>query len=525
MKNFASFLLVALCPVTAQASPCASLKELLIPNVAITSAVESEAGAFPIPDTKMTKMVPRSCRVAAVATPTSDSVIHIEIWLPEPRAWNGKFQGVGNGAYIGEINYGGMATAIARGYATASTDTGHTGSDLKFAAGHPEKIVDWGYRAVHVMTETAKLVTRAYEGAFPRRSYFSGCSTGGHQGLSEAQRFPADYDGIISGDPGNDRTHLNAGFLWAFKAVHEKPGSFLTPDKLKLLTKAALEACDELDGVRDGIIADPRKCHFDPGAVMCRSSHAADCLTPDQVEAARKIYQGPRNPRTGEQIIAGYAIGSENPATDEYHGWQGYITGVSEPKRNDFWKYWVFNDPSWDWRTFDFDRDLAYADSKVAAVNASNPDLHEFARRGGRILMYSGWADPVGPPQDAIDYYEKVVRATGGLDQTQSFFRLFMVPGMGHCEGGVGPNLFGPARSVPSTVPPALLAMDPQHDALSALDGWVETGMAPEHIIALHYDGTKIDRTRPVCPYPQVARWKGAGSTDDAANFVCVAEP
>jgi hypothetical protein len=245
--------------------------------------------------------------------PTSDSVISIEVWIPTTQHWNREFLGVGNGGYSGAIQYTSLADAIKRGFAGASTDTGHSGADLTFAAGHPEKIVDWGYRAIHVMTESAKLIIRDYSGALPNHSFFMGCSTGGHQALSEVQRYPGDYDGVVAGDPGNNRVHLNVGFLWAFAATHDSSGNTILPtSKLPLINKAAVEACDAADGVTDGIISNPQACHFDPGVLLCKGEENDQCLTAPQIAAVRKVYSGPRNPRTGEQIIAGYSPGSES---------------------------------------------------------------------------------------------------------------------------------------------------------------------------------------------------------------------
>ena len=437
--------------------------------------------------------LPDYCKVLAVTRPVADSEIHFEVWLPAPQTWNGKFEGTGNGGYSGGLSLRDMGLAVSRGYAAAGSDTGHEGGDLKFGVGHPEKITDWGYRAIHAMTDNAKLIVRNYYGHFPVHSYFTGCSTGGHQGLSEAQRYPRDYDGIVAGDPGNDRVHLNANFLWAFTALYKEPGSALQPSKLPLITKAATAACDRTDGIEDGIISDPRTCRFDPGVLLCKGGEDADCLTAPQVEAVRKIYQGPKNPRSGVHIMPGFPIGSET-------GWTGYFVGQREPARVDFWRLWVFNNPSWDWRNFDFDTDLAYADRKLAAVNAVDSHLSAFKAQGGKILLYHGWADPVVPPEDTILYYEAVEKAMGGARLTTDFARLFMVPGMGHCSGGAAPNSF---------------------DALGALDEWVTQGKAPDKLIASHSTAGKIDRARPLCAYPMTAQWKGTGSTDDADSFVC----
>lgn len=518
-------ILCLLCGGAAAQDRCAGLTSLAIPDIRIISATEIPPGPFAIrPEDSPSFTAPEFCRVIAVATPTPDSKINLEVWLPPSHVWNGNFEGVGNGAYIGAISYGAMANAINRLFATASTDTGHSGSDLSFGAQHPERIADWGYRAIHVMTDVAKIVIRSYYGRFPAHSFFNGCSTGGSQALSEAQRFPSDYDGIIAGDPGNNRIRLNVGFLWAWIATHQDPASNLSDSKLSTLHRAVIAACDKLDGVADGIIGDPRKCKFDPATMACKGADNDSCLTKAQVDAVRKIYEGPRNPRTGERWIAGYSPGSENPTGDPNQGWQEYITGPNEPMRLDFWKYWVFNDPNWDWRTFDFDRDVTYAEAKVASVNATSTDLRAFQESGGKLLLYSGWADPIGPPEDAIDYYEGVARRMGGSTKIDSFFRLYMVPGMAHCNGGPGPVIVGGARAgdSPGMVPPQTNT-SAEYDVLSAMELWVETAAAPGRIIASHFNNEKVDRTRPVCPYPQVARWNGTGSIDLAESFVCVA--
>ncbi|MBV9083639.1 MAG: tannase/feruloyl esterase family alpha/beta hydrolase [Acidobacteriaceae bacterium] len=504
----------------ASAGKCEELLKLEIPGVTITTASSVAPGAFTPGDSAATLQVPAFCRVIAVVKPTSDSVIGFEVWIPPAEQWNRRFEGVGNGAYNGAIHYAEMAEALKRGFATAGTDTGHRGADLTFAEGHPEKIIDWAYRSIHVMTDSAKLIIRNYAGAFPSHSYFGGCSTGGAQALSEVQRYPADYDGVIAGDPGNSRVHLNVGYLWAFTATHDASGNAILPtSKLPLINRAAVAACDEIDGLKDGIISDPQACHFDPGQLLCKGAEDDHCLTPAQIVAVKKVYAGPMNPRTGEQIIAGYSIGSESPEGDQWaHGWDRFITSLKEPMRLEFWKYWVFNDPGWDWRTFDYDRDVAYADEKLKAVNATETDLSAFRDRGGKVLMYSGWADPIGPPMDAVNYYERVKVAMGGRQQTESFFRLFMVPGMAHCVYGPGPNIFGGF----GTIGTPTISTDAQHDILIALTEWVEKGSAPEKIIAGHITGGELDRTRPICPYPKVARWIGEGNSDDAKNFTCV---
>ena len=492
MRFLLSFVFLVPLPVAAIPT-CSNLTDLFITDTRVTSADDVPAGSYtPVGGATPVK-VPAFCRVRVVARPVNDSEIHIELWLPVAAAWNGKFEGTGNGGFSSAMSYGTMAVALTNGYATAGSDTGHEGGDLSFGVGHSEKINDWAYRAIHVMTDTAKLIIRDYYQYLPRYSYFNGCSTGGHQALSEAQRFPADYDGIVAGDPGNNRVHLITGFLWSWEAIHKDAENPLSAKKLPMITKAVMEACDALDGLKDGILDDPRRCKFDPSSLLCKGAENDTCLTASQVQSVKKVYGGARNPRTGEQIFAGWVRGTET-------SWTTYFVEPAEARRNEFWRLWIFSDPRWDWRTFDFDHDLAYADEKMAVVNANDANLKPFKARNGKLVMYHGWADSDVPPEDGIRYYEAVERAMGGRNQTQDFARLFMVPGMGHCGGGPGPNVF---------------------DALGAVDQWVEHGTAPDKIMASHVRNGVTDRTRWLCPYPQVAKWNGAGNSNDAGNFAC----
>jgi feruloyl esterase len=485
---------VLLLSTAAQAVTCESLTSLTIPNTTITSATAVPAGPLVLGGRGAPHNMPAFCRVMAVARPAAGSEIHIEVWLPAPDSWNRKFVGAGNGGYSSALSYTDMESALRKGYATAGSDTGHEGGDLRFAIGHPERIDDWGWRATHVTAETAKLIVRSYYGRCAAQSYFTGCSTGGHQALSEAQRFPADYDGIVAGDPGNNRVRLNIGFLWSWLAAHPENGEPLPASKLPLIRQAAIAECDTLDGVKDGIIDDPRACRFDPSTLECKSGDAANCLTTSQVAAVRAIYAGARNPRTGEQLFAGWPRGSEE-------GWPQYFVGQPEPARLDFWRHWVFHDPAWSARNFDFDRDVAYADAAMSSVAATSADLSAFRKRGGKLIVYHGVADHISPPEDSIRYYESVQQAIGSAEATRAFYRLFLAPGMGHCNGGPGPNSF---------------------DALGALDRWVIEGAAPDRILATHSTNGAIDRTRPLCPFPQVARWNG-GNVADAASYTCAA--
>jgi pimeloyl-ACP methyl ester carboxylesterase len=493
-------------PVASGGTSCANLAALTIPSITIKSANAIAAGPFAPNAAAMPMTLPAFCRVEAIARPTSDSDIKFEVWIPPVDAWNGKFQGVGNGGYSGAIGYTAMANALRRGYAVASTDTGHTGDDMKFGQGHPEKVIDWAYRSVHVMTEAAKLIVRNAQGKFADHSYFVGCSSGGHQALTEAQRYPEDYDGIVAGDPANNRIRQTFAFLHSWVATHDREGKPIIPlAKLQLLTKSAVEACDNLDGLKDGIIDDPRRCTFDPAKLSCKAgADDATCLMPAQVEAAKKTYEGVKNPRTGEQIFTGWPRGSEGFGDAPGQSWRAYIMDPQEPMRVGFFRYFLFHDPNWDYRSVDLERDLAYAEQKLPFMAAVERDMSPFKKRGGKLLMYTGWADPVVPPQDTVAYYEAVVKTMGGLEKTREFFRLFMAPGMGHCSGGPGPNQF---------------------DHLTALEQWVEKGVAPDKLIASHVTNGRVGRTRPLCLYPQVARWKGTGSSDEAANFSCVAEP
>ncbi len=486
-------------------TPCEKLTQLTIPNVSIASATLTEAGDFSAADLKKPIRLPAFCRVQGSAHPTPDSDIGFELWIPTEGQWNGKFEGVGTGGYMGSISYDALADGLKRGYAVASTDMGHKGDDLKFGEGHPEKVTDWAYRAIHVTADAGKLITRDNTGRMPSHAYFVGCSSGGHQALSEAQRYPEDYDGIVAGDPGYDRVHQTAAYLWSWLALHDAHGApLLTASHLELLTRSAIAACDDLDGVKDGVIDDPRRCRFDPAVLTCKPGAATNCLTAEQVAAVKKVYAGLRNPRTGEEIFPGWSLGSEAFGSGALQGWNGFLLSPKQPMRSDVYKYLVFNDPNWSYRNFDFDRDVAYSDAKIGEMAAVDPDLSRFAGRGGKLVMYTGWADPVAAPLDVLKYYEGAVKANGGLSRTQAFYRFFMAPGIGHCGGGYGPNSF---------------------DMLAALERWVEHSEAPVRVLAsLTTDSVK--RTRPLCPYPQVARWTGKGDTHDAANFTCkAAEP
>jgi feruloyl esterase len=493
-----------LAPVRASAASCESLISWGQPKTAVTLARTVAAGQFTPPAGRAGggrgganpfAQLPEFCRVAATLTPTSDSDIKIEVWLPAS-GWNGKLQSVGNGAWAGTISYPAMATALAAGYGTVSTDTGHVGGNANFMVGHPEKLVDFEERAVHEMTVTAKAIAAAYYGNAPKLAYFNGCSTGGRQALTAAQRYPLDFDAIVAGAPANFAKRQTFGQIWLWQATHKDDASMLTPDKYQVLHTAVLEACDALDGVKDGVLENPTRCRFDPKVVQCKgpgNNDGPDCLTAPQIEAARKIYAGASNPRTKEPIYPGLQPGSEL-------GWGQSVAAQPVGYAADFFKYIVFRNDKWDPSQLNFDADVAVTEKTATGLNAVDADLTKFIAHGGKLLIYHGWSDPGIPPQNAVNYYQNVLTKTPESKAVHESVRAFMVPGMGHCGGGEGTSTF---------------------DMVAAVDRWVETKTAPMQIPASRVVDGKVVRTRPLCAYPQMAAYKGAGSTDDASNFVC----
>lgn len=483
---------------------CADLGKIALPNATITLAQAVGAGLFAPPSdgaqaavgaADAARTLPAFCRVAATLKPTPDSDIKIEVWMPAA-GWNGKLQAVGNGAFSGSIAYPAMMTALARGYATSSTDTGHVGNTGSFATGHPEKVIDFAWRAVHEMTIASKTIIARYYESAPKFSYWNGCSAGGRQAMKEAQRFPADFDGIVAGAPGLDWTGRAAQAVRVAKALEKSDAARLSPPQAQLLHRAAVQACDALDGLTDGLIADPRRCAFDPAVLQCRRSDAVACLTSAQVETARLMYSAVVNPKT-TRPIAGLAPGSELGWTQLGWSASARATGLDQ------FRFIVFNDPAWDVQKFDVDSDIARADDADGnTINALDPNVGPFIERGGKLIHYHGWSDPQIAPGNSTQYYTRVLEALGGATGIQNAYRLFMAPGMAHCGGGEGPNTF---------------------DMVGALEQWVEHGRAPDRIVASHSTSGLVDRTRPLCPYPQMAVYTGTGSTDEAANFVCKA--
>jgi feruloyl esterase len=487
---FANLCLVAASTATAAtAEDCSNLVNLVVENTTITSATLIPAGDD----------LPEYCRVQGHV----DTEIGFEVKLPT--AWNLKLHFEGNNGFGGiipdETNSNPIIVALTRGYATVATDTGHVGgfSDGTWALNNPERQTNFAHRSVHVVTISAKQIVQAYYQSPPWLSYFHGCSTGGRQALIAVQRYPSDFNGVIAESPVLDQTGAIINYNWRGQIANT---TFVPPRKVSLLATAVLIDCDSEDGLQDGLISDPRRCQFNPTRLQCHAGDALDCLTAEQVQAINMIYSGPMT-TSGAQLYTGTPQGHETwgPATG---GWPTWITGMGvDPTsgfifQEQFLRYFVF-DPQYDTLTFNFDTDPPYLDSLAQLMNATDPNLTAFQSGGGKLLSRQGWADPDGPTGfRTIDYYDSVRNTLGS--STNQFFRLFMAPGAYHCSGGPGPN----------TV-----------DMLTALENWVEQGIAPDRIIASHSTGGTVDRTRPLCPYPEEAQYTGQGSIDDADNFVC----
>ncbi len=489
-------------PVHAASSCTALSQDLKLRHTTITLAVEVPAGTFKLPGaggapggpSANFAALPALCRVAGTIQPTPDSDIRFEVWMPLS-GWNGKFVGGGNGVWAGSIAYGDMVTPLAHGYAAAASDVGHQGSpmDGTFFQGHPEKLIDFGHRAVHETAVAAKATISAFYGNAPTRSLYVSCSTGGRIGLMEAYRYPEDYDGISAMAPANPMVPLMVSSLWTGAATMKDPASSIPQAKFALVQKAVLEACDANDGVKDGIITNPPACHFDPGVLECKAGEAADCLTAAQVTALRAIYAGPKNPRTGRQIFPGFAAGSEAQVAILTMGKEPFPVATS------FFRGSVFNDPSWDFRSFDYDHDVERAVAYGSdAIDVPPTGLRHFFAGNRKLLLSHGWADGLIPPQSTVNFYQTLVNDIGQR-RAHEDVRLFMVPGMGHCGGGSGPS---------------------NVDMLGAIDQWVQTGKAPERLVASNPPGRPV-RTRPLCPHPTVATYTGHGDTDEAQNFRC----
>lgn len=486
------------------ATTCPALGALSIADTTIASAEAVEAGAFEAPAPGLPGPVadysglPAFCRVTGSIAPSPDSDIRFEVWLPAA-GWNGKFMQTGNGGAAGSIVHASMAEPLLRGYSVANTDTGHqsAGGDFAWAAGHPEKLTDYQYRAVHELTRVGKAITEAYYDRPAQAAYWVGCSTGGRQGLKEAQRYPEDYDAIIAGAPANNWSPLMSTSILIQRNLG--PGG-LGVDKLGLLKEAAIAACDADDGVTDRVITEPGRCGFDPASLLCEDGQAEQCLSATEVAAAERVYAGLVN-GAGETLMPGTGPGSE-PA------WAAYASPQFDIGTN-YFRHVVANDPDWDPASFDVDADLARAEQvDGGAADAMDPDLSEFIARGGKLLLFHGTTDGLIPYGNTVNYYERVVE-TLGEEAVANNIKLYLVPGMDHCAGGEGAFVV---------------------DWLGALEIWAEEDATPRAVEAARPgvvprpDGVPVPTTpftRPLCPYPQVARYTGSGDETDAASFEC----
>ena len=485
------------------ATSCEKLVSLALPKAKIDSAQLVAAGAV-VPPTGQGRggaanpyaNLPAFCRVTATLTPTGDSDIKTEIWLPAA-GWNGKFEAVGNGGWAGSISYTALAAAVAAGYAGAGTDTGHVGNNADFALGHPEKLVDLAYRSIHEMTVQSKTIINEHYGMPAKYSYYNGCSQGGRQGLAAAQKYPEDFNGIIAGAAAWNSMGMHVARTALNLSVNKDPAGAIPPSKYAMIHEAVLNACDAQDGVKDGVIENPQKCNFDYKQLLCKAGDAADCLTAAQVESAKAMISPIKDPKTGKVLYEGHLMpGSEL-------GWA--TLGGPKPiglATNGLANV-TFQDPNWDYHKLDVATDMAKAvKSDNGVLYSGDPNLKPFFDHGGKLLMYHGWSDPQVNPMNSVIYYNNVLN-TVGKDKAVNSIELFMIPGMNHCAGGPGTDTF---------------------DKMKGIEQWVEQGKKPAQIVATHATRGQVDKSRPLCPYPQVAKYKGTGDTNEASNFMCSAQ-
>jgi feruloyl esterase len=485
------------------ATSCEKLVDLTLPTARIDSAQSVAAGAFVPPAGAQGRgganafaNLPAFCRVSATFTPSSDSDIKAELWLPVS-GWNGKFQAVGNGGWAGTIPYPAIAAALMAGYAAAATDTGHVGNNADFALGHPEKLIDLAYRSIHEMTVQSKTIIGEHYGTPARYSYYNGCSQGGRQGLAAAQKYPDDFNGIIAGAAAWDQMGMHAARTALNLSVNKDPGSVIPPAKYGMIHEAVLNACDALDGVKDGVIENPSKCSFDYSKLLCKAGDAADCLTPGQIESAQAMISSIKDPKTGRVLYPGHLMPGSELGWATLGGPQPLGLATSGLRNV------VFQNRNWDYHQLDVSTDIARAEkSDNGVMYSADPNLKPFFDRGGKLLMYHGWSDPQVNPMNSVIYYNNVLEAVGKAKAANSI-ELFMIPGMNHCVGGPGTDTF---------------------DKVKVLEQWVEQGKKPAQIVASHTTAGQVDKTRPLCPYPQVAKYKGTGSTNDAVSFACGVE-
>jgi hypothetical protein len=512
-------------PASDPATRCAGLVRLTLPDTTIASAVLVPARPSQSTISGEAPGHRSFCRVVARVRSDPGSDIGVELWLPT-EGWTGVFHGNGSGGFAGTfvLGYSGMAEGLRRGFATATTDAGTapaTPLEGDALVGRPRQWRDWGRLSTHVMTTTGKAITRAFYGAEPRQSYYTGCSTGGQMGLIEALYYPQDYDGILIGAPVIDRTWGHAAVLWDYAAANRAPGRRLSAAKLELLNRAAIATCQRqghgLAG--DRFISDPMRCTFDPQVLRCTGAASDACLTEGEVATARAFYSGPTD-RRGRPSYFGWLPGSEMP---DMFGWSFLQAPINDqPPFGSLFK-WVFG-ADWDWRGFDFDRDMPLVNEQLDAVvnDATRGSLAAFAARGGKLIVFHGLADTLVAPAQSVAFFDRHAARMGGAGRLSDSARLFLAPGMMHCGGGTGPDAFNSTLGIPPRPP----SDDTRHDLFSALIAWSERGEAPERIVATRFsteDRGRIEMQRPLCPYPQRAVYRGTGSTAAAGNFQCEA--
>jgi Tannase and feruloyl esterase. len=488
----------------------ATLEHAKVVNAAIGTIEYLQAMKIQHPET-----VPSFCRVQVVDRPSADSEIKTEVWLPL-RGWNGRMRAQGNGGFAGVIYLDAMAETVRQGYATVGTDTGHTGGRAEFALGHPEKVKDFGWRAVHDMTVEAKALIKAFYGKEQEKAYFTSCSDGGREALMEAQRFPADYDGILAGAPAYNWTGLLSAAAENVRRM-SVPENFLPAEKIPALAAAVNAACDARDGVKDGVLNDPRECGFDPATMVCKSGDSVNCLLPGQVETVKRIYAG--IDAHGTKLP-----GLEPGAEDGPEGWTRWITGDGREASMTFYSHGYFSNfifflPDWKSSEFVLDRDYKLAKERTAAdLDATDTNLSKFLSRGAKLILYHGWNDPGIPAQMTVDYFNGVLGKTGE-QATASGVRLYMIPGMQHCASGPGATEFGQGMGPRG---------DARHDVFTALEGWVEKGNSPGVLTAAKNEGKGTAKvvvmTRPLCPYPELEKYDGKGDPTKAESFACAAD-
>ena len=500
---------------------CLQLEKLSLQTAVVLSSTPIAAGSFTAPDGKAHPELADFCRFVGSARPSSDSDIRFEVWMPL-KGWNGRLWGIGGRNLAGEISYKGLAGRLSEGYAAVASDSGHpsaTTMDSAWAVGHHEKLIDYGYRAAHEVTVAAKRVIAAFYGRTAERSYFSGCSNGGREALMEAQRFPEDYDGIIAGAPAFEAANSVTGWAFLQFVWLTDQGHMIPPSKLQPITNAIVKKCGGADEVRDGYLADPQRCAISRSDLVC-DGPGPHCLTPKQFETLEMLHAGPRI-GSDKPLFRGYAMGSES-------AWDGMHFDAKQADAGDFlfangvFRDFVHGDPAWDFHNFDPVRDSRLAQEKLAPViNATNPDLRRFIAHGGKLILYHGWSDEAFPAASTIDYYESVVKSVGEAE-AQGSVRLFMAPGMGHCRFGPGPNYFGQPLTKGRT--------DPERSIGALLRRWAEGGVSPERIVAFKLSddddpNSKVIRTRPLCAWPKIAKYRGAGDADSESGFECVPRP